>query len=67
MKRLYRERINLDTGDMLIWESFENIEAPRALFNALMRRTGSYTSTKKILRNQYNVFTFIEPSIHRKD
>jgi hypothetical protein len=56
---MQRLKIQLTTGDVLIWESFNNIEAPSKLFNKLLQRTGSYIMTKTILRNEYGVFIYI--------
>lgn len=57
---MYKHNIKLNTGHTLVWESFQNIEAPAKLFNTLMNRTGSYTKTKQILRTEYEVFIFIK-------
>lgn len=57
---MYRHNIKLDTGHTLVWESFQNIEAPAKLFNTLMNRTGNYIKTKQILRTEYEVFIYIK-------
>lgn len=59
-----RNRVRLDTGDILVLETLcDKTFDMVALFKKLLKRTGNYIKTKRILRDQYHVFIFIEKGL----
>jgi hypothetical protein len=55
--------VRLNTNDILHWDTLDvDMTSSRVvgMFNSILKRTGSYTKTKRILRHEYNIFIRID-------
>lgn len=54
--------LNLNTGDLLQVDSLRKsycVDSVKCIFNTVLKRTGSYTKTKQLMRVHYGLFILI--------